>query len=132
MFHELKEQMEPSAAALVQLRAAVEGKADMKAEVMSAVQQGRLKVSDQVSKNQAAAAERAVAQDEVRSQTAELREQVEGVRSGKKLEQARRARDHISEIISPRSYIRDRSPRGLSARSADDGGHFSGAGHGHA
>ena len=85
---EMREQMEPSKSAMEDLNAAVSGKRSMLKEVEEEVLAQKAKVTEQLKKNEAAAAERKGEHDEIRTAIASLKEQVEGVRSGEKLAEA--------------------------------------------
>ena len=102
MENEMREQMEPSTDAVNQLKAAVAGKKAMLQEVQDEVMAQKLKVEEQLKKNQAEADKRKVEHDEVRANIADIKDQVEGVCSGKKLEQAmqtlRKTIDHQAKM----------------------------------
>ena len=88
MADEMREQMQPSKSALDELSAAVAGKRSMLSEVEAEVGEQKKKVEEQLGKNKAAQAEREKEQEEMKVAIAELRDQVEGVRTGKKLAEA--------------------------------------------
>ena len=88
MAAEMREQMQPSKSAVAELTAAVEGKRSMLREVEDEVTAQKRKVEEQLGKNREAAEARKKEQDEIRTAIEDLKEQVEGVRTGKKLKEA--------------------------------------------
>ena len=88
MADEMREQMQPAKDAVAALSTAVAGKRSMLAEVEADVAAQRAKVDEQRAKSEVAAKERVAEQAEVRKAISDLKEQVEGVRSGNKLKEA--------------------------------------------
>ena len=85
---EMREQMEPPADAISSLKAAVNGKKAMLSEVEQEVMTQKQKVDAVLAKNAEAAKTRAAEHEEIKAAITDLREQIDGVKSGEQLQKA--------------------------------------------
>jgi kinesin family member C2/C3 len=88
MESEMRDQMKPKPEALAQLKAAAEQKRGVLSEVEAELRASKAKVDDAKARNQAAKSERVKEQQEVKDAIQDLKQQEEGVRSGKELQKA--------------------------------------------